>query len=254
LHQSPTNNSRVAPGQRVSITIAAEVVVVPQVLNMNLNDAMNTLSRNKLRVGSQSRQLTDRHRDGTVMEQHPQSGHQVDPNSNVNLVIAEAGVRVPRLIGSYLQNATQALSNLGLRYSVSNIASDRHRSGTIMQLTPTAGNLVRKGTSIQLSVATTPPPCIVPNLSPNMLHPTEALRLLQRSQLNGQVQGSSTPYSRATHLSPSSGSRVNCGSTVTIYTKEVIIEQDHQPTLHPYIQPPVYYPIQLPRQPPNTIK
>lgn len=224
LNQSPANNSRIAPGQQVSITVAAEVVVVPQVLNMNLNGAINTLSRNKLRAGSQSQELTDRYSDGTVMQQHPRAGQQVDPYSRVNLVIAEAGIRIPRFENSHVNNATRTLGNIGLTYSISKIESSRYKSGTIMQQKPSAGTLVRKRSRVQLSVATTPPPkCLVtvPNL--NNLDPSNALSLLKRYKLNGSIQSSSRYASRVVRQSPRAGSRVNCGSTIKIYTEVIKI-------------------------------
>ena len=75
------------------------------------------------------------------VDQQPRAGTQVDPNSTVNLTIAEEGVRVPAVSGrSYnLQSAAQLLSQAGLRYSSSTQQTEQYPNDTVMSQSPSPG-------------------------------------------------------------------------------------------------------------------
>lgn len=221
LNQSLNANTRVAPGTRISITVAAEIMIVPRLIGMRLDDAMNALSRNKLYVGRRSTQLSDRYVSGTIVSQSPQPGAQVDPGSRINVVLSEAGVRVPDVTRNQIRTATQILSRRGLGYTVSKLTDNRYGEGIVIRQNPRPNDLVRKGTRINLSVSTGPPRCKVPGVL--RMNPAQAIQKLRDHQFIGRViKGGNNLNYIVTEQSPREGSSIKCGSTVYLTTKAYV--------------------------------
>lgn len=95
------------------------------------------------------------------------------------------------------------------------------------------GMTLNKGDEIESGPEITATQCTVPDLK--NLHPSKALNLLEHSKFKGRIRGTSRSASRVTSQSPRAGRRVNCESTITIYTQEKAIDR---PFAYPMIKFP----------------
>ncbi len=219
LDQSPSANNRVAPGTRVTLTVAAEVVVAPSLIGKSLDYARQILRNARLRVGRTEQRLDDRHPANTVLDQRPPAGRLLDPGSRVDLVVAQAGVRVPGVTRRSLGSAAKALSAAGLRYRTTEQPTNRYSPGTVMNQSPAAGTLVRRGASILLTVAREVPKCTVPRVVGNGY--SAAMNRVRAAGLKPSIVGRTKPGYWVVRQSPTGG-QLTCGGTVTLYTSPPI--------------------------------
>ncbi|WP_308205064.1 Stk1 family PASTA domain-containing Ser/Thr kinase, partial [Frankia tisae] len=107
---------------------------------------------------------------GTVDSADPQVGSAVKPGSTVTLNVVSSNVNVPDVRNRSYANAVAELSRYGLQATQQSVANNNVAPGTVVDQTPSRGNVAR-GSTVQLSVAaqiqTTPPP------SPTQAPPTD---------------------------------------------------------------------------------
>ncbi|MCB1752635.1 MAG: PASTA domain-containing protein [Gammaproteobacteria bacterium] len=215
LSQSPAQGARVAPGTPVNLTVAAEAVSVPDLVRNHLNNASQLLQSQRLRLGQVTRRLSGGYSEGTILEQYPRAGEQVDPGASVSLVVAEAGVLVPNVTNAHINSAGPTLSNTGLSYSANYTATDRYSEGTVMHQSLAAGTLVKKGAVIYLTVAKRQPTCTVPAVLGDY---QQALQTLRGSGFNARTNGDTSASAWVQSQYPSAGAQAPCGSTVVLTT------------------------------------
>lgn len=218
LNQSPAQGARVVPGTMVNLTVAAEVATVPNLINNHINNAPQLLQSSRLRLGQVSSRLSDRYTDGTILEQHPRPGEQVDPNTSISLVVTEAGVRVPQVINQHINNVGPTLSNHGLAYSTQYMTMDHYAQGTVIRQSPEAGQLVRRGEVVHLTLAKQSPKCTVPNVMTGRYSYEQAKQLLRNAGFKVQTQGDTSQYAWVQDQKPSGGTQAPCESTVVLFT------------------------------------
>lgn len=221
LEQMPAAGSRVEPGSRIDLTLAAETATVPHLTGYSYQNAVQTLRSSNLQVGRVENRLDDRNAAGTVIEQYPQSGTLVDPQSGVTLILAEAGVRVPYLIGKLSQQATNELSQLGLSYSTSYQEVQGYTKDAVINQSMPAQSLVRKGERIHLTLAMVKPKCYVPNVTGQSYQ--QAVNRMQQERFNVSIQGRYSDGAQIGGQSPAAGQYVDCGSTVVLMLKTPVV-------------------------------
>ena len=125
-------------------------------------------------------------------------------------------VTVPTVTGQQLAAATQELSTLGLKYTVSYITSNQP-VGTVLVQNPSGGARVDSGSKVLLTVSGTQAALTVPNVIGQSQ--TQAEASLSAARLGAQVVmkpgGSSTPGT-VVDESPVAGSRVPPHSIVVL--------------------------------------
>ena len=173
LEQSPVAGRTLQPGGRVTLTIAraAEPVVVridvPDVVSLPVAEATASLRRAGLRA--QVELVPSSARAGTVVEQKPAAGSEVEEGTLVALSIARSQspavirVEVPDVVGSTVAEARQTLRALGLRVSVTTVLA-QEPAGTVVGQTPSANRAVREGSSVRLRVSAGPRSATVPEV------------------------------------------------------------------------------------------
>jgi serine/threonine-protein kinase len=101
---------------------------------------------------------------GVVVATDPKSGASVSKNSAVNLVVsAGPPVSVPSVTQQQLTQAEQALAAAGLGYDPHFVSSDQP-VGTVLTQNPGAGQKVKAGTKVQLTVSGTQTSVTVPSV------------------------------------------------------------------------------------------
>ena len=157
--QSPFPGSVVRAKTTISSVISrgGKMVTVPNLRGRSLVDATAKLSDVDLKISEVHQIVDDEVAADHIVRTVPTSGTRVKRKSEVILFVSKGKkeVTVPRVIGRSLSRARMMIENAGLvvgnvRYEV----STEFNIGIIMSQSPRAGQKVRKGSRVDLVVAT----------------------------------------------------------------------------------------------------
>jgi serine/threonine-protein kinase len=161
LNQNPTAGSTVKFGRRIYLTVSGgEIeVVVPSLKGRTQRDAVFSLGRAGLKLGTTSHAQSTIFPENTIVEQSIAPNTHVPKGTIVGIVIstgAEAEyIPVPALIGKSTTEAEQILTKIGLK--VGNISlqpSFELLPNTVVDQYPRQGERAAKGQAIDLFVVT----------------------------------------------------------------------------------------------------
>lgn len=164
--QSPNAGQRVMEGTAVRLTVEEESVVIPDVRGRPVEQAESEIRGRRLNVRRTNAGLDSDIRIPQVVGQDPASGSRVKPGKTVTLRVAEPGVRVPNVIGRHQKEAANLLSQSNLRVgNIRNQYHNQYQAGFVIQQSPGAGQVVRPGSTVALTVSRGRDPRVpVPNL------------------------------------------------------------------------------------------
>ena len=135
------------------------------------------------------------------------------------LVHSEETVKMPNLIGMKLNDAERTIGSLDLKLSkVNELFSDQYSPGTVINQSPRAGQLVKKGRDVYLTVSQGREEVEVPNLigqnirNSRILLKNYGLDIGNITYVNDENYGVDTVVAQ----SPVAGSRVVYGKTVDL--------------------------------------
>ena len=96
--------------------------------------------------------------DGTVVEQNPPAGTEVDEGDEEEIIVAPGVelVEVPDVRKQNQADATKALQEVGLTVSVTRQFSSRVDKGLVIEQSPTAGQKVPAGTTVGIVISDGP--------------------------------------------------------------------------------------------------
>lgn len=157
----------------VFVTLSNAKVRVPDLLGKTLPEAQDSVSSAKLQIAAVGEALSDKPV-GTVVDQIPTAGSDVEENSGVFVILATAPpppnpVAVPRVAGLTLDAARQSLTGANLRSSsVQSIPSFAQPVNRVVLTTPGEGTLVPPSSLVELSLATDPEPVRIGQLTLNL--------------------------------------------------------------------------------------
>ena len=168
LRQSPAAGAELGRDGIVRLTVSAgtEQVEVPRVIGLQVTEAADAIRAAGLQP--ELRAVRSTKPADTVIGQSPASGSEVDAETVVRLDVATpppapATVEVPRLLGLTSSEARRQLRDLGLRFTVIEVASDQP-VGTVVGQTPRAGREIRKAGTVTLRVSSGPADVLVPDV------------------------------------------------------------------------------------------
>jgi len=155
IAQSPSGDSRAEGGSKVTLDISSgqEQVAVPGVIGKSTDDARSALEAAGLRVTVDSRE--DAKEPGTVLAQNPGAGARVGRGSAVTITVAEQArqVTVPNVVGRSQTNATETLSDRGLKIDVEETPVDSPDDDGIVQAqAPGADAKADRGATVTITV------------------------------------------------------------------------------------------------------
>lgn len=234
--QAPSGGSMLERGSKIDLTILEypDTVAVPDVRKETKAKAFERIEDAGLVPKEGDYQETDLQPAGTVFRQSPIPDTRIAPGSEVEVSIAKAvpKVTVPNVQGQDRVTATATLNDIGLDPKVTYKELANWEPGQVASQRPGAGNRVKKGSPVHLTVASKISTTTVPSLKGLTLD--QAKSRLSRSRLSvGKVSrkvggGDNTIIAQ----SPSAGSKMRAGGVVnvTIHTKwqikePVIIDQ-----------------------------
>ncbi|HEX5474656.1 MAG TPA: PASTA domain-containing protein [Vicinamibacterales bacterium] len=163
ISQSPEAGTHVSGGSTVAIVVSSgppPPVNVPDVRNMVLSAAENTIVAGSLTVGTITQQSSATVAAGSVVDQNPAAGTSVPADSPVNLVVSSGPppVSVPDVVNMTQAAAASAIATAGLAVgTVTSAPSATVPAGSIVSENPGAGSLVPPGSAVNLVVSSGPP-------------------------------------------------------------------------------------------------
>jgi beta-lactam-binding protein with PASTA domain/predicted Ser/Thr protein kinase len=218
VEQDPIAGQRVDKGDTITLNVSTgpASVKIPDVSGLTEGDASRKLTALGFRVDPSFR-FSDRIPKGRVIGTAPEAGTSIPTGSTVKLLISSGTnkIEVPSLVGLQLEGALARLDAVGLGSNVVQ-RDDPAPSNQVIDQSPPAGSLVKKGANVTVFVST--------GLIdvPGVIGQTRqaAVNTLKRAGFRVAVQLDSTASpSQAgivTDQFPPRGSRAQRGDTVTI--------------------------------------
>ena len=223
--QNPAAGTSVEKGSRVRLSVSsgAGTGIVPQVAGQTLEVARDRLESVGFRTRVR-RESSEEVSSGRVIETSP-SGGAVAPLDRAVTVVVSSGRRMvdlPDLVGQPVDAARTQLGELGLVPSVVEQESEEREAGTVLSTDPGAGESVRVGDTVKVTVASEPTTETVPDVVGNA--EATAISKLEAAgfEVNTTTEDVTDEAQDGTVLSsdPAAGQDRDRGTTVTIVVGE----------------------------------
>jgi len=225
LQQSPAAGTRVSPGTPVDLWVAStpRPVIVPQLIGQLRADALDLLRNARLLSGRTS-ERESKQATGTVVEQRPAAGTEVQPGTAVDIALAipvrVTSTAVPDLVGQRHENAEALLARQTLRIGAVMSRESSASAGVIVDQRPAAGQQVAPGSPVDIWIATPLPPVKV--TVPDLLGRTQnvATAAIQDLELLvGPVSERESAEPRGTVVAqdPPAGTVVDAGARISMW-------------------------------------
>ncbi|OQD53318.1 serine/threonine protein kinase [Streptomyces phaeoluteigriseus] len=223
--QDPIPDTEVDKNSTVNLVVStgAPKVAVPSVLGKSLEEAKTLLEGDKYQLVVETKNEISTEEPGTVLDQDPNLGAEVEKGSKVTLTIAKAEDKatVPDVLN---QSCDQAKAQMEANNLVGNCVEvetqDPNLVGKVIGTTPQANSKATKGSQVQIQIGKAPAnqQTQVPgNLQGQSLK--DAKKALQDAGLNvGNITGSNDDNAIVLTSDPAPGSTVNKGQTVNLVT------------------------------------
>jgi beta-lactam-binding protein with PASTA domain/predicted Ser/Thr protein kinase len=157
IDTQPGSGTVIEVGSTVTMRVSrgVEQVEVPDVVGESEDNARSALEDAGLRVGNVTEQESADEDPGTVLEQDPAAGEQVDRDASVDLVVAAAppDVAVPDVVDLTEDEAVAALEDAGFEVRVRDQpATSPDQEGVVLDQAPDAGEERPEGSTIRIAV------------------------------------------------------------------------------------------------------
>jgi len=157
LSQTPAAGQKVAANSTVDVGVGVAIVVVPPVKGKAYNDAVNALHSALLDLGNVSNINSPGVTTPTlVLDSNPEAGNSLKSHSTVDLVIQEANVPVPNVIGQTFQAAVASLAKANLKQGAitgniyQQVGLTYAATALVQNQNPTAGSNAPVGSQVNL--------------------------------------------------------------------------------------------------------
>ena len=162
LRQNPEGGKKVDAGSTVTITVAAatNTIKVPSLTGMNQENAVALL--NSMNLVATVEAIDSQLPGGTVVDQDPKAGIEVQPASTVKVYVSNAPapttVKVPAVaaLGLTQAQAKAKLALYGLKAKVIDLETPDFKPGLCIYQDPAAGVEVKIGSVVEITIARVP--------------------------------------------------------------------------------------------------
>jgi beta-lactam-binding protein with PASTA domain len=179
IEASPPAGTSLERGSTVTLTVSrgVEQVAVPDVTGESEANARSEIEGAGLRVGEITGEVSEEAEPGTVVDQDPAGGTEVDEGSAVDLVVTEAPpeVEVPDVLEQSEADARAALEDAGFTVRVREEETPvESEDGVVIDQSPSGGEQRPEGSRVTLIVGSftpeaTPTPTPSPTPSPTVV-------------------------------------------------------------------------------------
>ncbi|HEX2737890.1 MAG TPA: Stk1 family PASTA domain-containing Ser/Thr kinase, partial [Acidimicrobiia bacterium] len=161
LAQAPKAGAKLKKGDTVTLTVSATTVAVPNVINLQFDEARAQLVSAGFVV--QKVEAASDQPVGTVIRTVPQANAKAPKGSTVVVTVAAIGdVAVPDVTGQPSDAAAAKLGQAGFQVNTTQEANNDVPSGRVIRTDPAAGAMAPKGSSVTQVVSTGPAQVAVP--------------------------------------------------------------------------------------------
>jgi len=157
LWQEPAPNTLAYEGTAVDLLLARQMASIPRLRGLRLETAQQVLQGAGFHLGQVTEEPAERRPQGSVIAQSPKASRLAEQGSAVDLVVARAQPRVPKVKGDPLKAARKALKRAGLQIGeIREKVTVKWLDGTVIRQRPRANKRVEPGTPVDLVVARAP--------------------------------------------------------------------------------------------------
>jgi serine/threonine-protein kinase len=155
--QDPAAETKVNKGDTISLVVStgAPKVTVPSVTGLSLDEAKDKLAGDKYQFEVETKTRTSPEKPGTVLEQNPTTGEEVEKGSTITLTIAKEAEKstVPDVLGRTCDEAKQQMQASNLVGNCTEVETDDDSQvGKVIQTTPQAGTSVDPNSSVNIQI------------------------------------------------------------------------------------------------------
>jgi len=219
ITSNPGGGGHLSKGGVVQVVISKgpERINVPTLAGMTPDAAATALTSAGLKVGSTTQSYSSTITNGMVIDGDPIAGTAVKRNSLVNILVSK-GVQTLQLnsyVGQSGDQASNELTSAGFKVKSTFGYSESIPAGSVISQTPAGGAPIPVGSTVAIIVSQGSGTVFIPNLySLTQLAATTALENLQLKVKVRKI--GSKKIKHVTNISPTVGTKVKRGSTVTI--------------------------------------
>ncbi|MEU6547298.1 Stk1 family PASTA domain-containing Ser/Thr kinase [Streptomyces sp. NPDC046859] len=156
--QSPDSRTKVDKGSAVDIVVStgAPKVTVPSVIGLSLEDARKKLEGDDFQftIKTETREVSSEE-PGTVLDQDPQRGDEVEKGSTITLTVAKAQEKstVPDVVGRTCDEAKAQMQASDLTGNCTEVdTQDPSQVGKVISTSPPAGSKVDKNSTVTIQI------------------------------------------------------------------------------------------------------
>ncbi|MEV8088880.1 Stk1 family PASTA domain-containing Ser/Thr kinase [Streptomyces nigra] len=156
--QSPDSKSEVDKGSTVDVVVStgAPKVTVPSVIGISLEDAREKLEGDDFQftIKTETREVAAEE-PGTVLDQDPARGEEVEKGSTITLTVAKEQVQstVPDVAGRTCDEAKAQMQDSDLTGNCTEVETqDPNQVGKVISTSPTAGSKVDKNSTVTIQI------------------------------------------------------------------------------------------------------
>ncbi|MGK3937061.1 Stk1 family PASTA domain-containing Ser/Thr kinase [Streptomyces caeruleatus] len=155
--QNPTGGTKVDKQSTVSIVVStgAPKVAVPSVLGQDVDKATETLEGDQYQFVVKTKKQVSTEEPGTVLDQDPKLGAEVEKGSTVTLTIAKAEEKstVPDVIGRSCDDAKAQMQANNLVGNCTEVETeDTNQIGKVISTSPQAGTQADKNSQVTIQI------------------------------------------------------------------------------------------------------
>ena len=158
--QTPRAGTTQDEGSEVTLTVSQgiEQVEVPDLTNMDANEARAELQRAGLKYDAGTAEYSETVKENRVVRQSPAAGETVDKGSTVtyHLSLGIEAVSVPNVVGEYEETAKSILTDAGFKVTTDYESSDYYDWGVVISQSPTSSQKAKSGATVKLMLSSGP--------------------------------------------------------------------------------------------------
>ena len=155
--QDPAKGADVKKGDTINLVVStgAPKVVVPSVVGQSVDDATSTLTSDKYQFKVETQEKVSGEDPGTVLEQNPKLGAQVEKGTTITLTVAKAQAKstVPDVSGKSCDDAKAQMTQNNLVGNCTEVdTNDSNLVGKVVSTDPQIGSQVDKNSTVNIQI------------------------------------------------------------------------------------------------------
>ncbi|MEV0554257.1 MULTISPECIES: Stk1 family PASTA domain-containing Ser/Thr kinase [unclassified Streptomyces] len=224
--QNPKAETQVNKGDTITLTVStgAPKVAVPNVIDDQVEDATDKLEDDKYGFTVKTESKESSEEPGTVLEQDPTAGDEVEKGSTITLTVAKEKKQstVPDVSGLSCDDAKARMEQNDLTGNCTDVETDDDNLvGKVIATSPTANSPADPGSTVTIQIGKAAEEEEEQFAMPKVTQMTlaQAKQVLAQNQLQvGNIQGSQDDNAIVLASNPQEGQQVKAGDRVNLGT------------------------------------